>query len=315
MRPKALESLACPQCHGPLDSLSSEEEILEGSLSCANEGSTYSVTGGIPHLVRLERTPKVTRFAEEYSLSWRQEGWGGDDLRYLQGLPYEDSTGRQRAKWRVKARSLDALLPALSFHQPRKIVDLGCGMGWLSHRLALAGYEVFALDPVLDATLGLGAAGRYPPLGSPFERIWGEMEHLPFQSGSVDAVVANASLHYADPLAQALREIQRILRASGILIVMNSPVHRDGASAARAEKGFRDHFARRGASAEVTDRYHHFTRKTLDEDLLHSVGAVTEVVFDPGRFFRWGRNLKGLLLRMELAAFPILLAQKGTKPP
>ena len=312
MRRAALEALACPHCFRRLQAVESTDPILEGVLKCERDDLLFPVQGGIPRLVRLDRQAKVEAFAQAYSRVWQRDGWGGGDTEYLLSLPERDTTGRQTEKWRVKARSMQALFALLDQLLPIRILDLGAGIGWLSHHLAERGHEVYSVDPILDDVLGLGTAGVYLRHGPYFERVWGELERPPFQRDSLDAVVCNASLHYTPAIEESLEQIQRILRPGGTLILLNSPVHKDKASARRAQADFRARLLKLGAEESISARVHHLVRAELELNLSQVIGPVAEVRFDPGRTFRLTRKLKGLVLGMELASFPIITATKGT---
>jgi SAM-dependent methyltransferase len=314
MRQESLAVLACPRCLGPLSlprAPSSSSSVAE--LECADENLRFPIIGGIPQLVSPERANAVRAIAEAYSLVWRKDGWGCALPSYLLNLPDRDTTGRQSGKWRVKARSMDALFELFRTLVPRRVLDLGCGVGWLTDRLARRGHEAFAIDILQDEVLGLRAADAYLHAGSVFERVWGELERPPFQAETFDAVVCNASLHYAASLEVALAEVKRILRPRGVFVVMNSPVHNDAQSAQRAERSFRLRLSRLEASEDLVSRYHHFVRSRLEAALTAAIGPPRLQQFDPGRNFRLTRRAKGVLLGMELASFPIVWAQKRTE--
>lgn len=205
---------------------------------------------------------------------------------------------------------MDALLATLGGGGGLTVLDLGCGMGWLAHHLAAAGHDVYAVDVLLDDALGLGAARRYAAMGPPFECVWGELDHPPLRAASMDVVVCNASLHYAQDISRALREAARILKPRGRFVVMNSPVYRDEGSASRALSDFREHLKRLGASESVWGAYHHFVRDRIVSALQTAVGPVIEIPYDAGFRFRVSRRGKSFLLGMELASFPILCASK-----
>lgn len=308
MHPATPDPLACPRCLGPLEP-PADGMAREGELVCRREGLAYPVVGGIAHLVRPDRAAWARAWGEAYSLAWRRDGWAPRGPPDLLRLPHGGLGARQRTKWRVKARSMEALLPLLD-PPPQVVVDLGCGVGWLSHHLARRGHRVYAVDIVRDGVLGLEAAGVYIAAGPPFDRVWAEMERPPFRDASIDAVVCNASLHYAPSLGGVLGEVARILRPGGVLVVMNSPVHAHAPSAARAEAHARGRLRRLGAPPEVADVYHHFRRGDLERVLTGIVGPVEEVAYDPGWAFRWGRRAKGMARGMEYASFPILLVRK-----
>lgn len=311
MLSRSLDVLACPQCRGPLEFDGSVGDIvLEGSLRCRRDGESFPIVGGIPQLLRRDRVAAIRRFATEYSTVWRRDGWAATSPENLLGLPYRDPQGRFSEKWRVKARSLDALLRYLTGTRPGRVADLGAGTGWLSHHLASRSWVVFAVDALTDSSVGLAAASAFLLEGPYFERVCAELERLPFSDSALDLVVCNASLHYAASLKDTLSEIGRALRAGGSLVVMNSPVHPDEPSARRAESSFRAHLRRLGATETTTLNYHHFVSGELRTALRSAIGDVIEVPFDPGVLFRWKRGLKGRALRMHLASFPILVATK-----
>jgi len=224
-------------------------------------------------------------------------------------LPYRDTSRRHSLEWRVKARSLDALQSLLARLRPRRIADVGCGTGWLSYRLARLGYDVYAIDIVMSELVGLRAAGVYIRTGVRFERIQGELEVPPLATESMDAVICNASLHYAENLQAAFEGIRRILHPGGTFIVMNSPVHSDEVSARRSEAEFRKRLIGAGAAQYVSATYHHLTRIDLDQITEMGFERFQEEPFDPGLGFRWARRAKGLLLRTQLASFPILFTR------
>jgi 2-polyprenyl-6-hydroxyphenyl methylase / 3-demethylubiquinone-9 3-methyltransferase len=96
----------------------------------------------------------------------------------------------------------------------RLILDAGCGGGLVSRELAAAGVEVVGID------LGLGslnAARRAVPVR--FRPVLGRLESLPFADGSFDAVVAADVLEHIPDLPGAVRELARVLRPGGRLLL------------------------------------------------------------------------------------------------
>ncbi len=311
MQRKTIDVLACPSClSGLAVTADGGGEIDEGMLTCQLEGLQFPVVSGIPLLVRPGSVERVSAFEASFPEVWTRDGWGASDEEYLLNLPARDVTRRHSEEWRLKARSMDALFRALDRARPKSVIDLGCGMGWLAHHLARRGHEVYAVDIVRDKRLGLGAADRYVNRGPFFERVWGELERPPFRDSCADAVICNASLHYALDLSAVLREIARIMRPGGIFILLNSPVHHDESSAVRAQDDFRRRLRRLGAVDGVASVYRHFTRDALEGAVRSIIGPVEEEPFQPGKWFLLRRRAKQFALRMELASFPILCARK-----
>jgi SAM-dependent methyltransferase len=91
---------------------------------------------------------------------------------------------------------------------PRQIVEVGAGTGKFTAQLIERGIHVRAIEPVA------AMRERLALLGEPVSVIDATAEHLPFATGSVDALVASQSLHWADVVA-AFAEFDRILSPAG----------------------------------------------------------------------------------------------------
>lgn len=315
MRSAALAVLACPACGSPLVPTTPGPEIEQGELTCSREGIRFPVVEGIPELLVPTQAKAVKDWADRYARVWALDGWGSPDTDYLQALPERDTTGRRTSEWRVKSRSMEALCRTLDPARDKRVIDMGSGVGWLSHRLAERGHDVYAVDALTDSALGLGAAAVYLKSGRYFERIRATMERPPFHAGAVDVVVCNASLHYASDLEAVISALARVLRDEGRLVIMGSPVHSDERSARRAERNMREHLVSLGADVSVPSAYHHFTRTELLGRLTTLVGPTDEIPFEPGIGFRGLRWAKGVGLGMELARFPLLEARKRNPAP
>jgi ubiquinone/menaquinone biosynthesis C-methylase UbiE len=123
------------------------------------------------------------------------------------------------ARYLEKARDLAALEPYLdAFAQAlapgARVVDLGAGPG--IDTALLRARELRAIG--LDFSLGMLRAG----VGEwPGTRVQGDARRLPFATGGVDGVWANASLLHltrVDAMG-ALAEVRRILRRGGVLFM------------------------------------------------------------------------------------------------
>jgi len=100
-------------------------------------------------------------------------------------------------------------------HQHRKVVDVGCGSGLMSAKLAASGRRVVGVDisPVM-----IERARRRNEPGIAF--VHGDAEKLPAADGEFDAVVNLISFHhYPDPL-RAAAEFRRVLRPGGRLVLV-----------------------------------------------------------------------------------------------
>ena len=113
------------------------------------------------------------------------------------------------------ARDITAVAPTAG-----RVLDVGCGPGQLSIRLARDhGLDVTGvdLDPAMVDLARANAASGVADGTIQFEV--GDVAELPFQDGSFDVVVSSMSLHHwAHPQA-GLAEIDRVIRPGGRALI------------------------------------------------------------------------------------------------
>jgi SAM-dependent methyltransferase len=102
-----------------------------------------------------------------------------------------------------------------------QVLEVGCGPGHLSIRLARHGFAVTGLD--LDPAMIERARANADRLGNSDQRrpslLVGDVAALAFPNGSFDLVVSTLSMHHwADPTA-GLAEIGRVLHPGGRALV------------------------------------------------------------------------------------------------
>src|SRR5436309_8764768 len=91
----------------------------------------------------------------------------------------------------MQVGALLALLPP----PPARVLDCGCGTGWLSHFLARRGYDVVATD-VSPGAIALAKAHPVFAAGAVPRFLVADSEALTFEA-EFDAVVFFDSLHHA----------------------------------------------------------------------------------------------------------------------
>jgi ubiquinone/menaquinone biosynthesis C-methylase UbiE len=96
-------------------------------------------------------------------------------------------------------------------------LDLGCGTGETTRRLAAAGRNAVGLD---ISTLFLKAQGPGHALQDP-RFVVGDVVRLPFRSHSVSCVCLHDMIEHVPNTDQLLREIIRVLRADGRIIIVS----------------------------------------------------------------------------------------------
>ncbi len=115
---------------------------------------------------------------------------------------------------RQHARIAELLAPAPDL----RILDLGCGVG---HLLAWLARHAPARYDGLD--LSVASARRARTAAGVVRAVVGDAARLPFEDAAYDRVVCNGSAHHLPDLPAALREVHRILRPGG-RVVLYEPV-------------------------------------------------------------------------------------------
>lgn len=99
----------------------------------------------------------------------------------------------------------------------RRILDAGCGDGVLVCRLASLGADATGIDA--DPAMVAAARARADAAGIEVRITESRLERLPFPDGSFDVVVAVTVLCFVPDAAGGLRELARVLRPGGRLVI------------------------------------------------------------------------------------------------
>jgi SAM-dependent methyltransferase len=199
----ALALFRCPDCRA---SLASDAQ----GLCCQGCGARYPVVDTIPRLVGRGSTLADSEIATQDYVSDRYE-----QLRYR--LPWSR---------RYHEHALGALL---DLSPPRgRVLDAGCGNGLLLEHLArrrapvdrYVGIDVSSgmLAHARERRERLRRAGEAAPTS---QLAQADVLRLPFAADTFDLVVARGLLHHLSDPAAGLRELARVLRPAGSVLLLD----------------------------------------------------------------------------------------------
>lgn len=294
MHEKLPPILCCPSCghegEWELNVKSRDErEIRDASLRCANCGISRAVEAGIVDL--LENPPEYVireaaglgRFAE----LMRSDGW--DRERVLK-LPYVE-LGYWYAQATAMQQVLDGAVPGLELRAGQRILDVGSNTCWASAMFAQRGLEVVALDIAAWEMQGLRTADWWMESKDIyFERVLSVMFEPALASNSFDVVWCCEVLHHNHRanLFRTLRELNRVLRPDGKLIVVNEPV-----------RALRSPQLHPGAEVAEYEGHEHAYLRSSYIKAARAAGFQVEV-FGPSRLAPFDQGTLGISTRMTI---------------
>jgi SAM-dependent methyltransferase len=236
--------------------------------NCPQCGRSITTPGGNLDLLHDSVRAAADRFAALYSDLRTKEGWAGSD-------GFEDPTKGKDSLWRDRVQSISKVgrvFARLNAGDARPlIVDVGSGSGWAARYVSRA--DVIAID-LLDVESRWALAVR------------ADMQRLPIRTAVADGILFAASLHYG-VLEPVLTEAARVLRADGLLIVVDSPIYADDIRQTQAAARSADYYLKAGYP-ELADRYHPIEASGFRRALLQTGFDIERFEVDN----KWQRRLR-----------------------
>jgi ubiquinone/menaquinone biosynthesis C-methylase UbiE len=212
-------------------------------------------------------------FEENYFNLRRKEGRIYADEIVAQ-LPYPKSNLIHSKEWVKRATSCMKLIQYIEQRGPGlTILEVGCGNGWLSNRMAqIKNNRVFASDVGLpELEQGRRIFGSNPNLTF----VYSDLEHLVQLDIHFDLIVFASSIQYFPSLPEVIKSTRLLLKKDGELHILDSPLYeqKDVAPAVKRTKVYYDSIG----FPEMADSYFHHS---LDE--VKQLGF--QVLYSPHQF-------------------------------
>src|ERR1700674_2532824 len=138
------------------------------------------------------------KFEEMYISLRKKEGRCYTDKELVE-LPDISASHLHYKEWQVRRRSCRRLIEYLSdMNKPLNILEVGCGNGWLSHRLSgIHGSRVFATDV---CSTEINQAARIFKEIKNLKFIQGNWKHVRLDQSEFDIIIFAASVQYFSSL-------------------------------------------------------------------------------------------------------------------
>jgi ubiquinone/menaquinone biosynthesis C-methylase UbiE len=165
--------------------------------------------------------------AEKASAPSLSPGAGADPQAVLNAYFHQEAShweeiyrrdGIKEAIHQERLRAALAMVDSLHLLPQSRVLDIGCGAGYATIALASRGLTVDSLDPVETMVRATRERAVEAGLRSVTVRI-GDIHSLPFAQGTFALVIALGVLPWLPGIDTPLREMARVLRPGGHLIV------------------------------------------------------------------------------------------------
>jgi ubiquinone/menaquinone biosynthesis C-methylase UbiE len=206
----------------------------------------------MPGALKIVTNPGKFSEQEQAYLKLRQkEGriYSDEQLKKLPDIPPDHPL---RFEWKVRKNSSGKLVKYLTSKQhPLRILEIGCGNGWLSHTMSkIKGTEVIGMDinmPELEQAA----------------RVFGYQENLQFVYADVfetslenrfDIIVIASAIQYFPVPEKLIDKVLGLVNKNGEIHIIDSPVYKSEKDSGAAHKRSADYFLKQGAPA--MDQYY-----------------------------------------------------------
>ncbi len=236
----------------------------------------------------IETAPNTTGFDFEqlYTGLRKKEGriYSDEELLYL---PEIDQDHPLYDEWQIRKESYQRIKKYIEKNiSPMKILEVGCGNGWLSHRLSsISGAEVTGIDiNALEITQA--------------QRVFSHHSHLNFLNSGIDTirnhqfdlVVFAASIHYFPSLDTIIEMALTKLKRTGEIHILDTPFYKP-VELADAKKRSLEHFSQL-EFPEMSGYYFHHTineLRSFDPELLYQPSFFQKQIKNNKNPFPWFR--------------------------
>ncbi len=99
-----------------------------------------------------------------------------------------------------------------------KVLDIGCGPGIVMAAIASRGHKIFGID-IAENMLEEARKKMLPYSGKEKVCYQGDIENLPFDDQSFDAIISLAVLQYLPDDHKSLLEMRRVIKKEGVIII------------------------------------------------------------------------------------------------
>jgi ubiquinone/menaquinone biosynthesis C-methylase UbiE len=202
-------------------------------------------------------------------------------------LPQVANDHIYKKEWEVRKASAQRLIKYLQKKkQPLKVLEVGCGNGWLSHHLSTI--ESSVVEGVDVNSIELGQASR----------VFAGVENLSFIHGDIgsgflndqrfDIVVFAAAVQYFQSFRGIINTALNILSKEGEIHILDSKFYTSN-EVENARKRSKEYFQKMGFEMMSKFYFHHSFEELepFNYQILYDADSLTNKLFNKNNPFNW----------------------------
>lgn len=207
----------------------------------------------------------------------------------LTGLPFVSPNNLHYKEWQIRQQSSNRLVNHLAKKNvPLKILEVGCGNGWLSHRLSaisstfITGIDINAFELHQAARVFAGVPG--------LQFIYGSIDSPELVNRYFDIIVFAASIQYFRSLTGTLSHCMSMLKPGGEIHILDSHLYKPdelGPASERTEQYYKE----LGFPEMAGQYFHHCINelKPFAHKIMYKPFSLSPLGQLAG-FFKWNNN-------------------------
>jgi SAM-dependent methyltransferase len=199
----------CPNCRAAID---------PATHTCG-QGHAFAEVDGVLPLLSEAFARRLAEFEPALSTARKADGKHLMPVTNYEALPFStaaDADPGLRLEWRLRRYDLALVEAHLAGRTQQRVLDVGAWNGWLSHRLAVAGHCVTAVDYFSDPHDGLRARRFYR---AEWRAIQMDLRDPSVIDEQFDLVIVNRCLAFFTDPAAYLECLKPRVAPGGALLV------------------------------------------------------------------------------------------------
>ncbi len=200
-------------------------------------------------------SPKDTSFSNLYISVRDKEQRYLNDKEVLK-LPFCSKENPHYKEWQVRQKSTKRFINYLKQKQKKQsILDIGCGNGWFSHKIANVSYKnkVIGLDININELEQASRIFSNTNLNFAYGNIYKINKSLKEQ---FDIIVINAAIQYFADFKDLINQLKQFLKSDGEIHIIDSPFY-SSKKVKEAKQRTKQYYTKLGYPKMASSYFHH----------------------------------------------------------